>query len=74
MSGNRRNYQRERDNACDGEGWWPKQRQATAKLSAALRAAGIHEGVVTTPGTDAPREVRAPSEGRIRSNAAGWSV
>jgi hypothetical protein len=48
--------------------WWDEQRDQDDKFQAALRAAGMVEGVVTTPSTDAPRTMAPESQGRVRSN------
>ena len=54
--------------------YWCDQRTADAKFQEALKAAGMLEGVVTEPGTENPQTVRRPTEGRIVSNAAGWTL
>lgn len=46
--------------------YWITQRDGDAAFQAALRAAGVQEGVDTTPGTNRPQTIRAEPEIRSR--------
>lgn len=51
--------------------WWERQKAADKEFQAALRAAGVPEGVCKEPGTENPRFVEVPRQ-KIKSRS--WFV